>query len=66
MNIYLGGCLTGLGDTNRIRGHSSSDSLFIFNSLYQARLQRNLTLDGDTRESSARLPGFDWICDFKA
>lgn len=32
MNIHQGGCLTGLGDTNRIRGHSGSDSLFIFHS----------------------------------
>lgn len=30
VNIHQGNCLTGLGDTNRIRGHSGSDSLFVF------------------------------------
>lgn len=30
MNIHQGGSLTGLGDTNRIIGHSGLDTLFIF------------------------------------
>lgn len=35
----LNGALTGLGDANRIRGHSDSDSLLFFLPLpYEARL----------------------------
>lgn len=64
-----GGCLTGLGDTNRIRGHSGSDSFFFFFFIpppRQGYSEISLSADGDTRESSVVLTGFDWICEFIA
>lgn len=62
MNIHQGGSLTGLGDTNRIIGHSGLDTLFIFiPSPQHSYSEISLAADGDTGESSAGLAGFDWI-----
>jgi len=55
--MHQGGCLTGLGDTNRIRGHSGSYSLFI---VFHSPLPAKATVSGD--------PGgvVSWMCEFIA
>lgn len=58
MNTDQGGCLTGLGDTNRIRGHSGSDSLFIFHSPPPRQGYSEIPLPGDVTQGSRQL---DWL-----
>ncbi len=58
MNMHQGGCLTGLGDTNRIRGHSGSDSLFIFRSPHAGKVRVKSLSQGMVTQGSHQL---DWL-----